>query len=154
MFHTTLRSGSGLDAAQLLNYSSGVLIRSRYQWVLLLLAALQLTTAFLTLLLHEDHFMDLFNVACAIILLLFWKTSYTTLANGALTKRVFLIPYRAFRVDEIETVRPHPKNGKLGYGTVIELYTRAGKNLTLQPNNPAPFLASLREQAPSAKFSL
>ena len=154
MFHATLRSGSGVDVVNLLNYSSGVLIRSRYQWVLLLLAVFDLTTAFLTLLLREDHFIVPFYVACAIVLLLAWQTSYTSLANGVLTKRVFLVPYRTFQVDEIETIQPHPKNGKLGYGTVIELYARAGKKLTLQPNNPVPFLASLREQAPSAKFLL
>jgi len=90
----------------------------------------------------------------AITSLILWATTYTTLSNGILTKRILFLKLRSFPVGEIDSIQPHRKNGKWSYGTVIEVWSKGGSKLTLQPNKPKPFLTSLKEQAPQARFLL
>jgi hypothetical protein len=99
-----------------------------------------------------DHFVVPFFILVSALFLFTWITTYTTLRSGILRKRIFLFSYRCFAVGDIESVRPHRKNGRWSYGTVIEVWSEAGKKLTLQANHPVAFLALLRQQAPQAKF--
>jgi hypothetical protein len=101
-----------------------------------------------------DQFMMLFYLGASTVLLLAWSGSYTTLSHGKLESRLFFFARRTLPFTEIESVRPHKKNGKWSYGTVVDIYPRTGKKITLQPNDPQPFLALLREQSPQASFQI
>jgi len=99
--------------------------------------------------------MEPFYLGLAAVSILAWSTTYTTLSEGVLTKRIFLVPYRSFLVDEIESVQqPHKNSGKWVYGAVIVVCSKSGKKLTLQPNKPEAFLALLRKEAPQAAYLL
>ena len=87
-----------------------------------------------------------------ILLLILCLTTFTTLQDGFLTKRILLFPFRRFPVEQIERVEPQKNNGKWSYGVVMNIWSVKGQKLTLQPNDPEPFLELLREQAPQAKF--
>jgi hypothetical protein len=76
------------------------------------------------------------------------------LSNGSLTKHILFFIYRSIPVGDISRITPHKKNGKWSYGTVVSIYSRNGKKLTLQPNHPQPFLAALHQQAPQAEYLL
>ena len=95
-----------------------------------------------------------FYLVLAALFIVTWLTSFTTLADGVLTKRIFLYPLASFPVGEIASIQPHPKNGKWGYGTVFVVWSKDGGKMTLQPNRPEAFLALLREQAPQAEYLL
>lgn len=102
----------------------------------------------------KDDFMVPLYLGVAVLSIITWATTFTTLKNGILEKRIFLFPFRVFPVSDIESVRPSKKNGKWTIGTVLDIYTRTGKKLTLNPNDPRTFLALLREQAPQASFQI
>jgi hypothetical protein len=131
-----------------------MLIRAKYHWSALLNAGFMLVAADWTERTKSDHFMVPFYIGVASFMLLFWSTTYTTFSNGVLTSRVFLIPFGRFAVGEIERVQPHKNNGKWGNGTVVVIWSKSGRKLTLQPNDPEPFLSMLRQQAPQAEFLL
>ena len=103
---------------------------------------------------NEDHFIVPYYAGLAGFSLLAWLTTYTKLDGGTLTKRIFLLPFRKFPVDRIERIQPHKKNGKWGYGTVVNVFSQSGEKLTLQPNRPRRFLEMLRQQAPQAIYLL
>jgi hypothetical protein len=98
--------------------------------------------------------MGWFALGMGALLLVFWPGTYTTLRDGFLVKRVFFVPWKKLRVDEISRVVPHPKNGKWSYGTCLIVITKSGEFLNLQPNHPTPFLASLRQMSPHAEFQI
>jgi hypothetical protein len=131
-----------------------MLIRTKNQWLLLFFAAFYSVFAVIIEIFRTDHFMVPFYLGIASFCFLAWATIYTTLSNSILTKRAFLIPIKRFPVWEIESIRPHKKNGKWGYGTVVTIWSKSGQKLTLQPNHPKPFLEMLRQQAPQAEYLL
>jgi hypothetical protein len=102
----------------------------------------------------NDHFMVPLYLGFAALSIVTWATTFTTLKNGILEQRKFLFPFRIFPVSDIESVRPSKMNGKWTIGTVLDIYSRTGEKLTLNPNDPKPFLALLREQAPQASFQI
>ena len=102
----------------------------------------------------RDHFMVPIYLVTASLGILLWSTTYTTLSNGILTKQILFFTFRSFPVGEIESIRPHKKNGKWSYGTVVTIWSKTGEKLTLQPNHPKPFLEMLRQQAPQAEYLL
>ena len=69
-----------------------------------------------------DHFMVPFYLGASSVLLLAWSGSYATLSHGKLERRLFFFTLRTLPVTEIESVRPHKKNGKWSYGTVVDIY--------------------------------
>jgi len=87
-------------------------------------------------------------------LFVLWSTTYYTLSNGVLEKHVLFLSWKRFSVEEIREVRPHRKNGEWGYGTVLEVWTKSGDKVIMQPNHPMEFLALLRQEAPQAEFML
>ena|ERR1035438_1388828 len=129
-----------------------MLIRAKYHWVLLMSAAFYFLLALVIVTARRDHFAVPFYFGIAFFSLLAWSTTYTTLRSGILKKRILLITYRSFPVGEIESIRPHKKNGKWSYGTVVDIYSATGKKLTLQPNHPSAFLEMLRQQARQAEY--
>jgi hypothetical protein len=131
-----------------------VLIRPKHHWLALSLALFFIVVAALVATIKTDHFMTLIYLGASSVLLLLWFGSYTTLSHGNLESRLFFFTRRTLPVTEIESVRPHRKNGKWSYGTVVDIYPKTGKKLTLQPNDPQPFLALLREQSPQASFQI
>jgi predicted membrane metal-binding protein len=131
-----------------------MLIRAKYHWLPLSLAFLDFFAAAIVGTINPDHFMVMFYLCSAGVLLLVWFGTYTTLRNGVLKRRLLFFTHRTIPVAEIDSVRPHKKNGKWSYGTVVDIYPRTGKKLTLQPNHPQPFLALLREQSPQASFQI
>lgn len=131
-----------------------MLIRPKYHWFALLYAAFLFLLAIFIVEFSTDHFMVPIHLGAACSLVLMWSTTYTTLSNGILTKQIFFFPFRSFPVGEIESIRPHKKNGKWSYGTVVTIWSKTGQKLTLQPNHPKPFLELLRQQAPQAEYLL
>jgi len=131
-----------------------VLIRPKHHWFALSLALFFMVMAVLVETIKTDQFIVLFYLGASTVLLLVWSGSYTTLSHGKLERRLFFFTLRTLPVTEIESVRPHKKNGKWSYGTVVDIYPRTGKKITLQPNDPHPFLALLREQSPQASFQV
>jgi hypothetical protein len=120
----------------------------------LAIAAFEILMGVLALALKTDHFMAGIYFGVAGVLLFMWSTTFSTLRDGLLIKRIFLIPVSILPVREIEIVRPHKKNEKWSYGTVVEILSRAGTKLVFQPDHPQQFLTLLREQAPQANFQL
>ena len=131
-----------------------MLIRAKYHWLCLHLAAVWFVSAFLIEEYGTDHFMVPIYMVFASSILVFWSTTYTTLSNGRLKKQILFFTFRSFPLDEIESIRPHKRNGKWSYGTVVTIWSKNGQKLTLQPNHPKPFLEMLRQQAPEAKYLL
>jgi hypothetical protein len=128
--------------------------RPKYHWIAPLMAGFYALMASLICLLKKDHFLVPIYLGSALLLIIGWITSYTKLENGILIKRVFLFPACKLYIDQIQSVLPHRKNGKWGYGTVVIILGRSGQKMTLQPNHPKEFLAALREQAPQAAFQV
>ena len=131
-----------------------MVIRAKYHWLMLFLFVLYSALALAIVKFKTDRFMAPWYAALAALCLLFWLTTYTELDGGILTKRILFLKFRSFPVGEIDSIQPHRKNGKWSYGTVIEVWSKGGSKLTLQPNKPKPFLTSLKEQAPQARFLL
>jgi hypothetical protein len=131
-----------------------MLIRPKYHWLALSMGLSYFVMAAIVGTLNPDDFMVTFYLGAAAVLFLVWSGTFTTLRHGFLKRRLIFFSHRTIPVAEIETVRPHKKNGKWSYGTVVDIYPRTGKKLTLQPNDPQPFLALLREQSPQASFQI
>jgi hypothetical protein len=140
-----------------------MLIRQKYHWILLFNMALYSCLGIFTLgasLLGSRHdpfyttFMVPFWISLAAISAIAWSSNYTSLSNGVLTKHVFFLTFRSFPVGEITRIEPHKKDGKKGYGTVVNIFSSEGQKLTLQPNHPVPFLTALHQQAPQAEYLL
>jgi hypothetical protein len=131
-----------------------MLIRPKYHWLSLLQSVLFLLFAIFIVGRRPDHFLVPFYLAISFISFVGWSTSYTTLRDGVLKRRIFLFTYRSFPVNEIASVQPHPKHGKWGYGVVVTVWSKSGKKLTLQPNHPQAFLDLLRHEASQAEFLL
>ena len=103
---------------------------------------------------RHDSFPALLDLAAGLFILAIWETSFISLRNGVLTKRVLLIPTTSFPVGDIRSVEPHKQNQKWGNGTVVNVWSATRRKITVNLNKPAPFLALLREQAPQAEFLL
>jgi hypothetical protein len=131
-----------------------MLIRPKYHWLALSVGLFNIVMAAAVEIMKTDHFMVPFYLVLSSVLLLAWSGSYTTLSHGKLEMRQFFFARRTVPVAEIESVRPHKNNRKWSYGTVVDIYPRTGKRITLQPNDPQPFLALLREQSPQASFQV
>jgi hypothetical protein len=98
-----------------------------------------------------DTSMVAFYLFSAASLAILWSSTYTTLSNGLLTTRVLFF-VRRISIGEISRITPHKMSGKRGNGTVVNIFSRNGTKITLQPDQP--FLASLRAQAPQADYLL
>jgi hypothetical protein len=129
-----------------------MLIRPKYHWLVLAYAALNFACVAYVAVFKSDTFLLPLGLLSASFLLVVWASTYTTLSGGVLTRRVLFFPYQRIRVDEIARIAPHEKNGKWSYGTVVNVFARNGEKLTVQPDQPLPFLAALREQAPQAAY--
>ena len=129
-----------------------MLIRPKYHWFGLCLAAFYVACAIGVEARKGGTFMVSFYLIFACFLAIVWSSAYTTLSNGVLTRRVFFFPYKRIPVADIACIAPHRKNGKWSYGTVVDVYRHDGEKFTFQPNRPEAFLAALREQAPQAEY--
>jgi hypothetical protein len=98
------------------------------------------------------QFMMPLNMFLGAFMIAAGATTYTTLSGGVLKSRRLFFWRRNFPVNEIESIAPHNKDGKWGYGVVIVVRSKSGEKLTLQPNHPSPFLAMLKREATGASF--
>ena len=146
---------SGLTPHLHPHYPSSVLIRPKMHWLSLAIGGWNLLMAVLYLTrrdVFDLQFMVPLNVFLGAFLIAAWATTYTTLSGGVLKNRRLLFWTKSLPVSEIESVEPHNKNGKWGYGVVIVVRSKSGERLTLQPSRPSPFLAMLKQQASAANF--
>src|SRR5258708_7713043 len=109
-----------------------MLIRARYHWVALALSLFDVVMAVLWAA-RDDYFMAAFLMGSATLLMFVWSSSYTTLSQGSLITRICFVPTKRIAVDEIAIIRPHPKSGRWGYRGVIEVITKSGAKMALQP---------------------
>jgi hypothetical protein len=131
-----------------------MLIRNKYHWLLLSSAVFYLALAIYITAFKSDHFMVPLYLFIAALSAILWPSTFTTLSNGLLAKRILFVAWRSIPVGDISKIVPHEKNGKWSYGTVVTVYSRNGEKLTLQPNHPQLFLAALHAQTPQAEYLL
>lgn len=134
-----------------------MLIRPKLHWLILAIGAWDILMAALYLTRRDPfyaQFMVPLNMFIGVLLIVAWATTFTTLSGGVLKNRKLFFWTKSIPVSEIESVEPHGKNGKWGYGMVIVVRSKSGIELTLQPSRPSPFLAMLRQQASGANFLL
>ena len=139
-----------LAATLWLDYRHGMLIRPKYHWYALAISTFYFSCALFVMAFKSDQFMVPFDLVIASFFAVLWSSTYTTLSDGVLTRRILFFT-RTFSVSEISRIAPHKRNGQRSYGTVVTVFTSDGDKLTLQPNLPGPFLALLRQQAPQAE---
>jgi hypothetical protein len=131
-----------------------VIIRREDSWLSTVLAGISLISALLVLQSQHDEFMAKFYIGSALVLMLAEATTFISLGGGMLTRRVFLIPLKQIPLAKIESVQPHRRNGKWGYGTVFEVHSSDGTTISMQPADPQSVLTLLRAESPQAAFSI
>jgi hypothetical protein len=129
-----------------------MLIRAKQHWLLLWNTAVFFALGTTMLALRRDSFLVPAYFLMSSFSAILWSSTYTTLSEGVLTKKLLFFNFRTFPVDEIASIAPHKKNGRRGYGLVINVFSKTGAKLTLQPNDPELFLRLLRSQAPQAQY--
>ena len=129
-----------------------MLIRPKLHWLALCMTAFFFADAIYFTAFKTDTSAAAFYLFSAAFLAILWSSAYTTLSNGLLTTRWLFFVHQKIPVGEICRIAPHKMSGKRENGTVVNIYSRNGTKITIQPAHPQPFLAALREQAPQAAY--
>ena len=100
---------------------------------------------------YREFFLP-FHLGIFALFILPWATTFTEIGPDALRQTKLLFWRTAISFEEIRGIGPHKWSGRWGYGTIIEVWSKSGSRMILQPVKAGPVLEMLRERAPGAEF--